>query len=158
MSDRIVVMSAGRIEQEGSAEEIFERPRTRFVADFMGAQNIFDADVVAADASSAKLRFGGATLAVPEAGLRPGETVGVMIRPEKIRLAAADGAGVPATVNERVYKGSTMSYQLALAAGTRLIADSMHDDHTERFAPGDTVNVAMLPRDLVVLRGAPATA
>lgn len=157
MSDRIVVMSAGKIEQEGSAEEIFERPRTRFVADFMGAQNIFDADVVDADISSAKLRFGGATLAVPEAGLRPGETVGVMIRPEKIRLAA-DGAGMPATVSERVYKGSTMSYQLALADGTRLIADSMHDDHTERFAPGDTVNVAMQPRDLVVLRATPAPA
>ncbi len=154
MSDRIVVMSAGKIEQEGSAEEIFERPRTRFVADFMGAQNILDADVVDADAQSARLRFGGGTLAVSEAGLLPGETVGVMIRPEKIQLSA-DGAGVPATVHERVYKGATMSYQLALADGTRLVADSMHGDHAERFAPGDMVSVTMQPRDLVVLRGVP---
>ena len=52
MSDRIVVMNDGRVEQEGSAEEIFEKPRTRFVANFMGAENILDATAVDGDGAA----------------------------------------------------------------------------------------------------------
>ncbi|CAA9536327.1 MAG: Putrescine transport ATP-binding protein PotG [uncultured Thermomicrobiales bacterium] len=162
MSDRIAVMNRGRVEQYGSAEAIFERPATRFVADFMGASNILDAEVVDADAGSARIRVAGAALTVSEAGLRPGDRVALMVRPEKLRLTAAtgpdgtmaDGAtGWDATVAARVYKGATMAYQLGLPGGHALVADVANAPGGARFEPDQPVRVALRPNDAVVIRG-----
>lgn len=150
MSDRIVVMNNGRVEQEGSAEEIFERPRTRFVANFMGAENILDATVVDGDGASSRLRIGGAgevTVANPLPA-RSG-TAAVVIRPEKIRLDT--GEGWRGQVIERVYKGSTMSYLIRLDDGTEIHADAAHDDAAHRHSVGDEVTLGFRPEDLVVI-------
>jgi spermidine/putrescine transport system ATP-binding protein len=150
MSDRIVVMNDGHVEQEGSAEEIFERPRTRFVANFMGAENIIDAAVVDADGASTRLRLGGSReITVPGPLPNGARGAAVVIRPEKVRLDTADGWR--GQVKEHVYKGSVMSYMIGLEDGTVVNADVAHDDPAHRHNVGDEVTLAFRPEDLVVI-------
>jgi spermidine/putrescine transport system ATP-binding protein len=149
MSDTIVVMNEGRVEQEGSAEEIFERPRTRFVAAFMGAENILDARVVDRDSASSRLKIGPGEITVNTAMPPDARTTVVVIRPEKVRLDVADGW--PATVRDRVYKGSVVSYMLTLEDGTGVTADVSHDDPAHRHSVGDKISVGFRTEDLVVI-------
>jgi spermidine/putrescine transport system ATP-binding protein len=150
MSDRIVVMNNGHVEQEGSAEEIFEKPRTRFVANFMGAENILDAEAVDGDGASARLRIGKTgEITVPGALPVGTRSAAVVVRPEKVRLDA--GEGWRGRVTERVYKGSTMSYLIALDDGTEIHADVAHDDASHRHNVGDEVTIGFRPEDLVVI-------
>ncbi|MDQ3524744.1 MAG: TOBE domain-containing protein, partial [Chloroflexota bacterium] len=149
MSDTIVVMNEGRVEQEGSAEEIFERPRTRFVAAFMGAENILDARVVDRDSATSRLNIGPGEITVNTAMPPDAHTTVVVIRPEKVRLDVADGW--PATVRDRVYKGSVVSYMLTLEDGTALTADVSHDDPAHRHSVGDKISVGFRAEELVVI-------
>ena len=160
MSDRIAVMNAGKVEQYGSAEEIFERPTTRFVADFMGAENILDGEVVDADGGSSRLRVAGALLTVPDFSMRPGAGVSVMIRPEKPRLVPAGNGGVTehdvaweGKVASRVYKGSSVTYRLALASGDELVVAVPHGAEATGFETGDPVRALLRPDDAVVIPG-----
>ena len=149
MSDRIVVMNQGRVEQEGSAEEIFDRPKTRFVAGFMGSQNIIDVQVADRDASSTKLRLGSNTVTLPVA-VAPGVSAGaIAVRPEKVRLDVANGW--QGTVQERIYKGVMMSYSIRLDDGTEIDAEVAHDDVRHRHEVGDTVRVSFRPEDAVFI-------
>lgn len=160
MSDRIAVMDAGKVEQYGSAEEIFERPKTRFVADFMGAENVLDGEVVDADGDSCRVHVAGSSLTVPGAA-RPGERAGVMIRPEKLRLVSSDDAG-PAErdvvwegkVASRVYKGSSVTYRLALRTGDELVVNVPQGADAAQFEAGDPVRALLRLEDAVVIPGA----
>lgn len=149
MSDRIVVMNDGRVEQEGDAEEIFGRPKTRFVASFMGAQNIVDAKVVDRDASTARLRLAGRDITMRISASADDNRVVVVVRPEKVRLNASDGWS--GTVTERVYKGTFMSYLVRLDDGTEIHADVAHDDEVQRHSVGDEVTFGFRPEDAVVI-------
>lgn len=83
MADVVVVMGEGRVQQVGPPLEVYHRPKNRFVADFIGANNFLDAEVVGGD----RIRVLGRSLAaeVP-AGLEPGAGAVLSIRPEKLRL------------------------------------------------------------------------
>jgi spermidine/putrescine transport system ATP-binding protein len=154
MSDRIVVMNDGHVEQEGSAEEIFEKPATRFVANFMGAANILDAEAVDGDGASTRLRIGKTGELTAPGTLPDGaRAAAIVVRPEKVRLDVSDGwAG---KVLERVYKGSVMSYMIGLDDGTRINADVAHDDPAHRHNVGDEGTVGFRPEDLVVIPDQP---
>jgi spermidine/putrescine transport system ATP-binding protein len=149
MSDRIVVMNDGHVEQEGDAEEIFEKPRTRFVAEFMGAENLMDAGVIDRDSASTRLRVGSQEVTVPSALPVDARSAVVVVRPEKVRMDAPDGW--IGHVRERVYKGSTMSYMIDMGNGTTVTADVAHDDPAHRHAVGDEVSVTFRPEDVVVI-------
>src|SRR5205814_2000539 len=88
MSDRIAVMHQGRIEQTGPPEEIYERPRTRFVADFLGVRNLLLATVAEVSGGRARLRTvsGLELLAAGAGSYRPQETVWVGVRAERLSL------------------------------------------------------------------------
>jgi spermidine/putrescine transport system ATP-binding protein len=149
MSDRIVVMNEGHVEQEGSAEEIFEQPRTRFVAEFMGGQNILDADITDRDNGSSRLRIGSREMTMPRRVSGDARTAAVVVRPEKIRMDVADGwQGI---VEDRLYKGSIMSYIIRLDDGTVVTAEVAHDDPTHRHTAGDEVTISWRPEDIVVI-------
>ncbi len=159
ISDRVVVMNRGRIEQEGTPEEIFERPRTRFVADFMGAENILNTDVIRTDPKGAQLRVAGTTLTVPARGLRAGESIAVMIRPPGLRLFPAGsetgtGPSWSAVVTDHLYTGASLVYGLALPDGTRLVAEMPRGVSGHRFEPRDAVQVTFDPEDAVVIQDA----
>ncbi len=97
LSNRIAVMNAGRLEQEGTPTEVYERPQTRFVADFIGLTNFITGIVHESSTESAGTRNVTVTTAIgeivctgPQPGVASGERVTLTLRPEKVQLVAAD--------------------------------------------------------------------
>jgi iron(III) transport system ATP-binding protein len=117
ISDRAAVIRHGRVEQIGAPQELFERPRTRFVAEFIGKTNLIDA-VADGPATVARGRL---RLRVAADGLTPGTPAVVSIRPHLIVLGPRADTGPPAganalagTVRRASYLGETVDYQVAL--------------------------------------------
>ena len=116
MSDRIAVMSNGKIQQVGTAKEIYIHPKNRFVANFIGESNF-----LTGEATDGALRIAtGETIAVP--GLRAGGTATVIVRPEQLRLGAEKDGGLKAKVRTLVYFGTDTHCHLALSDGTEIVA------------------------------------
>ena len=122
MSDRIAVMNKGRVEQVGSPTEIYEKPRTRFVADFIGEINLLD------DGPS------------PRA-----------LRPEKIRLVAPGEARLAGTVETANFLGGATLYRVRSADGRTLLARETHAGERSPRKPGDPVGLAWNDNDTVAL-------
>ncbi|UUX51865.1 ABC transporter ATP-binding protein [Nisaea acidiphila] len=120
MSDRIAVMSAGRILQIGAPRDIYNAPANRFVADFIGESNFLPATV--ADAGSVTLGNGNTAPAVMPAGLEAGTRVTVAIRPEQIDVCAEADGLLAGTVAELVYFGTDMHAHLTLGDGETVVA------------------------------------
>jgi len=126
MSDRIAVMSMGRLQQEGRPVAIYEQPVNRFVADFIGETNFIQSTVAAVETDGIRCTIGPGTTfcPVPPEARRIGDTVTLAIRPEKIRLAKADdgGDGLPGRIEQCVYVGTDTNYQVRLdGADVRLV-------------------------------------
>ncbi len=115
MSDRIAVMSAGKIQQVGTAREIYIHPRNRFVASFIGETNFLAGT---GEADALRLATGER---VPAPGLGATGTVTVSVRPEQLRLGPA-GQGLKGTVRSLVYFGTDTHCHLGLADGTEIVA------------------------------------
>jgi len=114
MSDRIAVMDKGRVLQVGAPAEIYERPATRFVADFLGEANLLDAETTADG-----VRIAGTAVRVADA--RPaGARATLSLRPERVALATS-GDGLPCVVEETIYAGGEMKYVVRLADGQPLV-------------------------------------
>jgi ABC-type Fe3+/spermidine/putrescine transport system ATPase subunit len=94
VSDRIAVLAHGRVEQLGAPAEIYRRPSTRFVADFIGEANLFPVAVEEAGPWGARVRLGALTLSVP-GGAAPAAAATLVARPETIRIRAAAPAPRP---------------------------------------------------------------
>jgi spermidine/putrescine transport system ATP-binding protein len=125
MSDRVAIMHAGRIDQLGTPREVYEQPRTEFVADFVGASNRIPAKIVAShDGGSydAELEGVGRVRASGVAGLRPGEGACAIVRPEAIspEPVVAGRAGVSASVVDLAYLGHHVSCVLETRGGVQL--------------------------------------
>jgi spermidine/putrescine ABC transporter ATP-binding subunit len=121
MSDRVVVMNHGRIEQVGPPQELYDRPRSRFVADFLGASNFIPVWVVAPGDPMTVRTDGGLTFSVPARAVgAAGDRLTASIRPERIRLdAVPDPGSVTArgSVFEASYFGNSQRYQVRLESG-----------------------------------------
>ncbi len=147
MSDRIAVMHAGRVEQVGTPEELYERPATRFVADFIGSTNLLRG-VVEAD-GSIRLSSGELTRAVHDA-LGPGSEVEISIRPESIDLVAPGSPGaIGGQVEQAAYLGTNLSYQVRTAGG--LILSVLVPKAGPRLPVGSDVAVSWSPSEALVL-------
>ncbi|CAH1690242.1 Spermidine/putrescine import ATP-binding protein PotA [Hyphomicrobiales bacterium] len=119
MSDMIVVMNRGEIMQTGSPTEVYERPRTRFVSEFLGTSNIIPCAVLGADETGLRLRLPGdnqsSGFTVPAASRPVGSTALVAIRPEHLHVAPVSGVrpeAPRATVTGHVFRGATHVFQL----------------------------------------------
>ena len=119
-ADLICVMNAGKIEQTGTPEEIYDRPRSEFVARFIGASNV----VKGKSLDDARIDFAGIALRCNGgARLAPGASTAISIRPHDIKLSATQPAGenvVPATVVRQVFLGSSRDYMVEVKDGTQL--------------------------------------
>jgi spermidine/putrescine transport system ATP-binding protein len=134
MSDRIAVMSQGRVEQVGTPEEIYNQPATIFVAGFIGSANLLPAVVteVTEDHVMGAIS-GGAVVSSPRAGrvFAVGDKVTVMLRPERIALDDDERpgrVGLWTTVTNRIFHGASSDVIVELADGTELVADLEADD------------------------------
>lgn len=126
MSDRVILMNQGHVEQLGSPQELFERPKTRFVADFMGVENILDGEVAALGDGFAELEVGGHLLrgpVTPDAVLKPGDKAFMAVRAEKVQLferASEDNRllnGLPCRFTLEIYKGKYYDVVVETEAG-----------------------------------------
>jgi iron(III) transport system ATP-binding protein len=119
-ADLIAVMNAGRIEQAGSPEDIYYRPRSEFVARFIGSSNV----VRGKSLDAAHIELGGVPLRCSGATLTPGRETPVSIRQHDIRLTTArpdEGENlVPASVIRQVFLGGSRDYMVEVAGGTQL--------------------------------------
>jgi putrescine transport system ATP-binding protein len=154
MASRIAVMDKGKVAQVASAAEIYERPNSRFVADFVGAVNLFDGTLVAAFNTLA-LAVPGIDTPVPLGGtadLPEGSAVAVAVRPEKLALSSRrpQGIAIAATVASVNYQGGVSVVQLATDAGQVLKAQ-MASGPAAAFARGMSVWASWDPADAMVL-------
>ena len=152
MSDRLAVMNAGRIAQIGTPREVYEEPADTYVADFLGAANLMEVEVVSAGA----LRVGDFALASNRCEATTG-TAHAVIRPERVRIEAHSSAGenrVPAMVERLVFLGSATQVMLRLAPGIPLQALVQNDGQRPDLAQGTPVHAYLPPDALRVLAGA----
>ena len=145
MSDRIAVMSAGELQQLGKAREIYERPRNKFVADFIGETNLLDATVDSISDARALCNLGsGITLTCDTVeGVDVGSNVHMSIRPERMRLVSEqiEAENLQGVVRENVYAGTDLHTIVELAGGLTLTVRTQNSDkgNTGIFDPGTPV-------------------
>jgi putative spermidine/putrescine transport system ATP-binding protein len=164
MSDRVAVFNAGKIEQVGAPADLYERPRTRFVADFVGETNIIPAVAEGMQAGACVLWAGGARLMVFGDEHPVGKDLLVCIRPERVRISdsadTADPSGanrVTAKVREVVYLGRMRRYVLDCdAPRLSLVATVQVGTSGERvFEKGREVTLTWNASDPVILLPGP---
>jgi len=159
MSDRIAVMSEGRIEQIGTPAEIYERPATRFVASFIGSINIVPAKVAEVPVNGfARLETPAGPAIAHVGSASSGRSVMLTIRPERLKLAEAGGAPAGAVawsarVVRVVYTGARLEVQLRLADGSEAVAEATNDGRTS-LGEGQGIVAWFRPEDAWIIAGA----
>jgi spermidine/putrescine transport system ATP-binding protein len=158
MSNSIAVMNNGVVEQIGDSNEIYENPRTAFVASFIGETNLFEGRVEAAGGGAVTLASEGLPIRVP-GNAAAGARASVSVRPEKIAIATTldelDNR-FPGTVDDIIYQGSTTSYQVRLAGGRSITVAVQNVEAGLRHGVGDTVMVGWRPERGVLIAEAGA--
>jgi spermidine/putrescine transport system ATP-binding protein len=156
MSDRIAVMNEGRVEQIGTPREIYGRPASAFVADFIGSLNALEVTIDELVGGYGLARFGeGARIVVPASV--PG-TLRVAIRPERVRIGPAKtegfdgGSRLEGTVADAIYLGMYTQFQVDTPAG-RIVSHRLEDQASDPFAPGASVAVYWAADEAYVLEG-----
>jgi len=147
LSDRVAVMSAGRVEQLGSPREVYERPATRFVADFIGASSVLEGRAL--DGETVELAGGVRLRVVLREGPAPGRAVRLLVRPERVELGGVGANALVARVASVMYLGDHCEVRLELAGGHRLLATlrgnvplSIDESVTVRVAPDAFLDVS----------------
>ncbi|MCA3555875.1 ABC transporter ATP-binding protein [Aestuariivirga sp.] len=156
MSDRIAVMSKGKILQIGSPRDVYDRPSVRFVANFIGETNFLEGEAAGIEGSFARVKLnGGATIAagLPE-GLKPEGRVTVVVRPEHADLVAASApADLRGTLDNIVYFGTDTHYYVRLDGGqTFIIRQQNAHGAGAGWAVGNAVGVALEPESARLVR------
>jgi iron(III) transport system ATP-binding protein len=151
VSDRIAVMNAGSIVQQGSAEDLYHRPATRFVAQFIGRANLVAGRVegVAGDGLDVTALGRRFHVSRDADGVAPGHPVRLLLRPEAVTLAR-DGGGLPARVLSRTFLGEKIDYTLVCAGETLQVA-RYNAGPRDLFEPGDTVALHVVEQAIAVL-------
>jgi len=148
LSDRIAVFSKGKMLQVGPPKALYERPQNRFVADFIGINNLAEGTVEAVDASRGRLRLRtgfGELAAVMDERFRPGDRCVVSIRPENATLdgEAAPGRNmVKGNIVFAAYLGNTLRYDVDLGKGVVFKVDIRDPWHHEQRPMGTPVSVS----------------
>ena len=153
MSDRIAVMNAGRIEQMDTPVEIYNRPRTRFVADFIGDTNLLTGTV-----EGEHLVVGGERIPLPRTSdLRAGEKAHLSIRPEMVTVVTKEGGSpgdgrplLKGTVEATLFVGSVWKTMVKLPGGSMIVASEPPGSHGY-IEPGTAVSVGWEVESAVVL-------
>jgi iron(III) transport system ATP-binding protein len=147
VSDKIVVMNQGRIAQEGTPVDLYERPANSFVADFIGGANLIPCEILRHEDALALVRFGGTELRVPAAQVNGGAGY-LVVRSAAVGLADADAwSGLTATVRKATYLGGHWEYTLDTAFGALFLSQPVG----KRFEQGATVALQLDPQHLSVV-------
>ncbi|MBQ4600939.1 MAG: ABC transporter ATP-binding protein [Oscillospiraceae bacterium] len=142
MSDTVVVMDKGRIQQIGKPEDIYNEPKNAFVADFIGESNILDGVML----SDYKVRFFGRTFDCVDKGFEPNEAVDVVIRPEDIDIVPKEQGHLVGTVTSVTFKG--LNYDIIVEfRGFKWLIQT-----TDFHGVGETIGILLNPEDIHIMR------
>jgi spermidine/putrescine transport system ATP-binding protein len=165
MSDRLAVMSQGKVEQIGYPEDIYERPATRFVAGFIGTSNIIEAPVLGRVGDYLEIASApGDRLLVspPDHAISAGETIAFTVRPEKLRVATetepvSEGlCTIAGTVVDVVYQGVSTQLVVCTDEGATLVAFRQNNERvSDAGTPGTRTRLVWDPDFNVVLTDQP---
>jgi spermidine/putrescine transport system ATP-binding protein len=174
MSDRIAVMRHGHIEQLGTPEELYERPRTEFVAGFLGVSNLLDAEVAGRSSDWVDLRLAdGTVVRAPGADVNGAPRVRIGVRPEKLRVvaigngattvpvAAAETNAIEGVVLDASYIGVSTQYLVETADGRKLTVYAQNletSGASEAHPDGQRVRLTWKPQHTFVIGPAEAAA
>jgi spermidine/putrescine ABC transporter ATP-binding subunit len=158
LSDRLVVMNGGRIEQVGTPIDLYRRPRTPFVAQFLGHPNFLYGEVVERRGADVAVRVGRAVVrATYEGSLEAGAPVAVVLRAESAVLRSTPPEGranaLPARVTYTVYLGTSAEYEVELSDGNALRVVEQIPTGIPSHRDGDEVVVTWAADDTIVLPG-----
>ena len=163
MSDRIAVMRAGRIEQLGDPESLYERPETAFVAGFLGVSNLLEGEVAGHDGGMIAIRLKDGTVIKAPAGKNGQTSVRLGVRPEKLRVVTgADGQSgsdlnaLEGTVLDASYLGVSTQYLVETRDGHRMTAYAQNLETAglaDLLARGASVRLTWQPRHTFVVAG-----
>jgi len=156
MSDRIVVMNSGSVEQTGRAEDIYERPATEFVASFIGVSNIIEGEVEEVIGERSVIAVGAARIGAQADSVAPGDRVRVLIRPEKISISSEAAPGLlSGTIDSAVYLGESTQWRITIESGETLtvLEQNRQPFQSSQARIGQTVRVGWDPDSAVILKG-----
>lgn len=154
MSDRVVVMNGGQAEQVGTPFEIYNQPRTKFVANFVGTLNTLQAVIL--DGAEGEVAIAGVPLRLPQAINGPkGADIAVALRPEAVHLSTAwqseGDVTLAATVSEVQFMGSVIRLKAKVSGGV-LALDTFNRADAPPPKLGAQIGLAFKPGDLIVLQ------
>ena len=141
LSDTVVVLDKGRIQQIGKPEDIYNEPKNAFVADFIGESNILDGVMLA----DYKVKFFGRTFKCLDAGFEPNEAVDVVIRPEDIDFVPVEEGHLTGTVTSVTFKG--LNYDIIVDfRGFKWLIQT-----TDFHGVGTTIGIRLNPEDIHIM-------
>lgn len=156
MSDRIVVMNAGRVEQTGGAQEIYERPETEFVAGFIGVSNIIEGQVQDVTGDLCVIAVGDARIRAQSDNVTPDDRVRVLIRPEKITISSEPVQyGLAGKIDSAVYLGDSTQWRVTIETGQTItvLEQNRQPFQSAHARIGEAVCVKWDPDAAVILKG-----
>lgn len=142
MSNTIVVMNKGKIQQKGTPEDIYNEPANRFVAEFIGDSNIIDGVML----DDFKVKFHDVIFECVDKGFNKNENVEIVIRPEDIEMCSIENAMLEVLVKSTVFKG--VHYEIAVESGN--LSWIIHS--TKNAIPGSTIGLTLAPESLHIMR------
>ena len=156
MADRVAVMEAGRVRQVAPPEELYEFPRSRFVADFIGKMNLCEGEVTDNVDGIAEINVKGlGVVRVPPPHAISGRT-SIAVRPEKVNVSTdrpnGDAIAIEATLVNMAYHGSESHLFFQTSSGVRIAATLQNDSRTgTRHRTGTQLWISWAPSDTLVL-------
>ena len=156
MSDRICLMRDGRIEQLGTPDDLYFRPKTVFAADFLGESNLLAGRVISHDHGFAKVELDDGTplIGTSEIRLEPGQRVRVMVRPEALRILRDDEPAdnqLSAILRDMVMTGGTTLHFFRTPGGVELSARRLTDGRGEARRPGDPARLGFTSAQAIII-------
>ncbi len=151
MSDRIAVMNDGVIEQIGTPKEVYDTPKTKFVADFIGESNIIEGYSQSCEDGLMRIIFESGKAVVHDKGIDVDEMLYICIRPENLRVTreSVKGFSIRGRIKEHIFTGASTKIIIELLNGQELKAARTPD--SELFEIGERVNVSWAPERAAVL-------
>jgi spermidine/putrescine transport system ATP-binding protein len=154
MSDRIAVMSAGRVEQLGTPSEVYERPSSSYIAEFLGVSNLMEVLVTSQTAEgNVVVRLGSHELTAARSPMLPGPAL-VSIRPERIKIVTGNGSApntVPAVVDRMVYAGSVLNVLVQIDDASEIQVTVPNEGGIKPYQQGDIIDIHFPSEALQVL-------
>jgi putative spermidine/putrescine transport system ATP-binding protein len=148
MADRIAVMNRGRIEQVASPSDIYDRPATLFVNQFVGTTNLMPGRIVGGDATGTDVALAGGMVRAGPASLERGAKVVVSVRPEQLRVRdQGGGSQLAGTVKMVMPLGPQVIYDVEIAGGTAIKISQSRDTGVQQFESGSTIHFAPVSAD-----------